>query len=218
MATKRLPWIAAAVVIVVAVGLGSWVLLQPSATATVTLGGPWSSVVSVSGWGALSNPVAVGLLPGPYGDFGIENIFIMIHGSWTPGSNPSTWVKGENYYENISYNGATVNIPYERLFDILVVYKVRGDNVAYLRFENTYEYISITGTFSLTENRLVAGTDWATSVLWYENYGAAYGAVGKDYPSAYLRLYNYIDNNGNGFKLPAGGSININPLTIYTWK
>jgi len=212
MATKRLPWIAAAVVIVVAVGLGSWVLLQP-----VTVAHGWTSTISVSG--PLSGPIAVGLLPGPYGDFGIENIFIMIHGSWTPGSNPSTWVKGENYYENISYNGATVNIPYERLFDILVVYKVRGDNVAYLRFENTYEYISITGTFSLTENRIAGTTDWVTtSVPWYENYGAAYGAVGKDYPTAYLRLYNYIDNYGNGFKLPAGGSININPLTIYTWK
>jgi hypothetical protein len=45
-----------------------------------------------------------------------------------------------------------------------------------------------------------------------------YGAVGKDYPSSWVRFYNYLDNNGNGFKLPAGGQININPLTIYTWK
>jgi len=214
--TRKLPWLAAAVVIVVAVGLGSWLWLQPAV---------------VHGWNALVNStglipveelppgsVVVGLLPGPYGDFGIENIFIMIHGQWTPGSNPSTWVKGENYYENISYNGATVNIPYERAFDILVVYKIRGDNVAYMRFENTYEYISITGSFAATENRLASTTDWETTPPWYENVGAPYGAVGKDYPSAYVRFYNYIDNHGNGFKLPAGGSININPLTIYTWK
>jgi hypothetical protein len=219
MATKRLPWIAAAVVIVVAVGLGSWVLLQPTATtmATVTVGGPWSAVTSPSGWGALSSSIAVGLLQGNYGDFGIENIFIMIHGSWTPGSAPETWVKNENYYENISENGRTVNIPYERRFDILVVYKIRGDNVAYMRFENTYEYINITGTFSVTENRLQGGTDWATTCPWHTENGT-YGEVGKNYPANWLRMYNYIDNGGQGFILPAGGSININPLTIYTWK
>jgi hypothetical protein len=218
MATKRLPWIAAAVVIVVAVGLGSWVLLQPTATtmATVTVGGPWSAVTSPSGWGALSSSIAVGLLQGNYGDFGIENIFIMIHGKWRPGSAPETWVKDENYYENISGSGRTVNIPYERLFDILVVYKIRGDNVAYMRFENTYEYIHIP-EWNLTENRLATTTDWEKTCPWHTE-NVTYGAVGKDYPSSWVRFYNYLDNYGNGFKLPAGGQITINPLTIYTWK
>lgn len=209
MATRKLPWIAAAVVIVVAVGLGSWVLLQPAA---VTHG--WTSAISVNG--PLSGPIAVGLLEGSYGDFGIENIFIMIHGSWTPGSAPETWVKNENYYENISGSGRTVNIPYERLFDILVVYKIRGDNVAYMRFENTYEYIYIP-EWNLTENRLAGTTDWEKTCPWHTE-NVTYGAVGKDYPSSWVRFYNYLDNNGHGFRLPAGGQININPLTIYTWK
>ncbi|MEM2866595.1 MAG: hypothetical protein QW098_05605 [Candidatus Hadarchaeales archaeon] len=213
--TRKLPWVAAAVVIVVAVGLGSWLWLQPAA---VTTG--WNATVSVSG--PLSGPIAVGLLQGSYGDFGIENIFIMVHANksqWN-GKAPEEWgttygSDSDNYYAVISENGATVNIPYERRFDILVVYKIRGDNVAYMRFENTYEYINITGNFSKTENRL-AGSDWESSCPWHTE-NVTYGAVGKDYPSSWMRIYNFIDNGGNGFFLPAGGSININ-LTIYTWK
>jgi hypothetical protein len=208
MATKRLPWIATAVVIVVAVGLGSWVLLQPTA---VTHG--WTSAISVSG--PLSGPIAVGLLGSPGSDYGIENIFIMIHGRWE-NATPETWVENENYYARIYQSGMTVNIPYERLFDILVVYKIRGDNVAYMRFENTYEYIHIP-EWNLTENRLAGTTDWEKTCPWHQE-NVTYGAVGKDYPSSWVRFYNYLDNNGNGFKLPAGGQININPLTIYTWK
>ncbi|MEM0358480.1 MAG: hypothetical protein QXG22_00495 [Candidatus Hadarchaeales archaeon] len=213
---RKLPWVAAAVVIVVAVGLGSWLWLQPAA---VTPG--WNAMVNVSG--PLSGPIAVGLLSGPYGDFGIENIFIMVHANQSQwkGKAPEEWgttygSDSDNYYAVISQNNQTVNIPYERRFDILVVYRIRGDNVAYMRYENTYEYITITGTFPAEENRLRSQTDWETSDLWHTE-NVTYGAVGKDYPSSWMRIYNFIDNHGNGFILPAGGSITIN-LTIYTWK
>jgi hypothetical protein len=209
MTTKRLPWIAAAVVIVVAVGLGSWVLLQPAA---VTHG--WNLWTTVSG--PLNGPIAVGLLSGSYGDYGIENIFIMKHGTYGLDNNPANWVKGTHYHENISYNNQTVNIPYEELFDIVVVVKIRGENVAYLTWENVYTSISISGAFTKSDNSLDTGTtDWARST-WYDN-DAPLGAVGKQNQSKYLRFYYQLDNGGSGFKLAAGTSINFSE-NIYTWK
>jgi len=208
MATKRLPWIAAAVVIVVAVGLGSWVLLQPAAVAH-----GWNLWTSVSG--PLSGPIAVGLLSGDYGDFGIENIFIMKHGAYSLENNPANWQEGTHYYVNISSSGQTVNIPYEELFDIVVVVKIRGDNVAYLTWDNVYTSISISDAFTLNDNSLQSGTDWARS-SWFDN-SAPIGSVGKDNPGAYLRFYYQLDNSGNGFKLAAGASISFQE-NIYTWK
>jgi hypothetical protein len=207
MTTKRLPWIAAAVVIVVAVGLGSWVLLQPTA---VTHG--WTSLINVSG--PLSGPIAVGLLGSPGSDYGIENIFIMKNGAYSLSNNPASWVRGTHYYENISYNNQTVNIPYEEAFDIVVVVRIRGDNVAYLTWDNVYTSISISGAFSRNENSLQS-SDWERS-SWYDN-SAPIGAVGKQNPNAYLRFYYQLDNGTSGFKLAAGTSINFSE-NIYTWK
>ncbi len=202
---SKLPWLATAVIIVVAVGLG--VFLWPTAVHG------WSCLTTAGG--PLPGPVALGLLSGAYGDFGIENIFIMKNGTYTLDNNPANWVKGTHYYENISYNNQTVNIPYEEAFDIVVVVKIRGDNVAYLTWDNVYTSIAIWGAFNRTENSLVAGSDWARS-NWYEN-TAPIGAVGKYNKDAYLRFYYQLDNGGGGFKLAAGASINFQE-NIYSWK
>jgi len=215
MAAKRLPWIAAAVIIVVAVGLGSWVLLQPSAVAH-----GWNLWTSVSG--PLSGPIAVGLLGDPGSDYGIENIFIMKHGQYQLSDDPATWTGAtENkYYAVINQSDQTVNIPYEEAFDIVVVVRIRGDNVAYLTWDNVYTSIAIWGAFSLSDNSLGENTDWAISAKaqngWYEN-DVPIGSVGKQNPNAKLRFYYQLDNGGNGFKLAAGASINFQE-NIYTWK
>jgi len=202
---SKLPWLAV-IIVVAAVGLG-W-LLWPTA---------------VPGWGCLTSSTgavpgtitALGLLPGPHGDYGIENIFIMIHGAYSLDDDPASWQQDTHYYQVITASGQTVNIPYENLFDIVVVVKIRGDNVAYLTFENVYTSIAIWGAFTDQENSLASDSDWDISG-WHEN-SVPLGSVGKQYPSAYLRFYYRLDNNGQGYKLAAGASIEFQE-NIYTWK
>jgi DNA-directed RNA polymerase subunit RPC12/RpoP len=202
---SKLPWLATAVIIVVAVGLVG-VFLWPS-----TVHG-WNCLTTAGG--PLPGTVALGLLTGGYGDYGIENIFIMKAGQYTLSDNPANWVKGTHYYENISYNNQTVNIPYEENFDIVVVVRIRGDNVAYLTWDNVYTWMHITGAFETTENSLQT-SDWARST-WYDN-TAPIGAVGKYNQSAYLRYWYQLDNGANHFKLAAGASINFTE-NLYSWK
>ena len=204
---SKLPWLATAVIIVVAAGLVG-VFLWPSPMVQ-----GWSCLTTAGG--SLPGVVALGLLTGPYGDYGIENIFIMKAGTYTLADNPANWVKGTHYYENISYDGVTVNIPYEENFDIVLVVRIRGDNVAYLTWDNVYTLITISGAFSKTENSLESGTDWDRST-WYDN-TAPVGAVGKYNQGAYLRCWYRLDNGGNHFKLAAGASINFT-VTVYSWK
>jgi len=208
---SKLPWLATAVIIVVAVGLVG-VFLWPSPTVQ-----GWSCLTTAGG--SLPGTVALGLQTGQYGDYGIENIFIMKHGNYTMADNPANWEKvdgsgKENYYENISYNNQTVNIPYEEAFDIVVVVRIRGDNVAYLTWDNVYTLMTISGAFSRTENSLQS-SDWARST-WYEN-TVPIGSVGKYNQNQYLRFYYQLDNGGAGFKLAAGAQIQFTE-NLYSWK
>lgn len=212
---SKLPWLATAVIIVVAVGAVAW--LWPTAAAP-----GWTQLVPTVTLTRVGDRLvvqAMGLKSGDYGSFGIENIYI-IKSTFTPGTSGDAQLG--NVYATINTDGQTVDIPYEESFGIAVEFIVRGDNVAYFKLENVYEYISISGAFSETDNQLNTGTDWSESRLSGTTKGgitdnATDGAVGKYYKWDVMRVQAIKDNGGNWYKLAAGASIDFT-LTVYSWK
>lgn len=220
---SKLPWLATAVIIVVAVAAGFWLWTVPGPTAVhgfVPIGSFTIAAQRVGDKLVVTVPTATGLLSGPYGSFGIENIYI-IKQTFTPGTSGDAQLG--NVYATINNSGDTVNIPYEENFGFCVEFIVRGDNVAYFTLENVYEYFTTTGgAFSATENQLESGNDWyelrltgSTKAGITDN--ATAGRVGKYYPFDIMRIQAILDNYGNWFKLAAGASVSFQ-VTVYSWK
>lgn len=198
--TSKLPW-AAAIVIMVAAGLGAWAILggepaaptsptPPSGTATITIG-PGGSVVA-------------GDVP-TYS--GIENIYIVKDKLEENGEN-------QNYYDNFASlgtdnventitasSGQTKNINYNENFAIVVAVKGHTDNMANVVVENMHVYLSTTGTFTDTENTAVTENRF----------------IFDDGSPTYIRVNHVCDNQGDWYRLPAGGSIDIT-VSYYTYQ
>ncbi len=228
--TKRL--LAPLVIIVVAAGLGVWLWPSPAVHGWTPISSA-KLILTRSPDGSTLTITAVGLQTGPYGSFGIENIYIIKQG-FTAGTENGARDDMGNVYEVISSDGQTVNIPYEENFGFCVEFRVRGDNVAYFTLDNVYIYFTTTGgAWSETDNELanertadwIAGTaasDWAEYRLTGSaadgvDDNATTGAVGKYYPYDVMRVQMIKDNDGNWYKLAAGASIQFR-VEVYSWK
>ncbi|MFN4132752.1 MAG: hypothetical protein ACK4GQ_00040 [Candidatus Hadarchaeales archaeon] len=126
---------------------------------------------------------------------GIENIYIMKHDS---GYDKNSWLGqyvGDNNYclDVITGSGQTADIPYETPFDLVPA--VKGDandaSLAYASKENVKVELEWTAGFSWHDN----STDMIEYVFENSGYGTTTG---------YVRINAVFDNNGTGWKLPAG--------------
>ncbi len=193
--TSKLPWVAAATIIVIVVGLGAWTLLgqAPAGTATIT---------GIAGTGtvfAASIPLDTAS--------GIENVYIIQHGNYNENDN---LCGNENILGVITATLGSVNIAYETSFDIVVAVKSGSDNMAYVTIDNMKVGLAITGSFTQTDEN-APGTYSHMAPVPYEN--SNYGTT-----SGWLRINAVWDNNNNGYKLPANGTLTLENINLWGWK
>lgn len=186
--TSKLPWAAAAVIIVVA-AVAAWAIwgqapaVPPTGAATVTVGS--------------SNVVFTGDIP-TYS--GIENIYIVKSGQ--DYSQNFSGLGTDNVLGTITATTGSVDIPYETDFAIVVAVKGATENMAYVVKENMYVYVDITGSFTASENTNTTGKR----------------TVFLDGTPTYIRVNHYCDNGGSYYKLPAAGTITLDPVSYYCYK
>jgi hypothetical protein len=145
----------------------------------------------------------------------IENIYAMRHDS---GYDKNSWlgqyVGNPNIvFDTASESAPTVTVPYEIPFDFVVAVRADAENdnnkfgnpapLAYATKENMKVEFSMTGFFEYLENT----TDLMEFIFENQNYGQTTG---------YLRVNCIFDNNGNGWTVPAGSSLNYN-LKYWLW-
>jgi hypothetical protein len=144
----------------------------------------------------------------------IENIYIMRH-DWD--YDKSSWlgqyITNENLFDTASESEPSLVVPYEVPFDFVVSLRADAENdvnkygfyvpLAYARKENIKVELEITGFASFLEN----STDLIEYV--FENYD--YGLT-----TGYIRVNVVFDNNGNGWTIPAGGSLGYT-IRYYLW-
>jgi len=133
---------------------------------------------------------------------GIENIYIMEHGNYAKDENLSGH---ENILGVITSSGGSVSIPYETLFDIVVAVKAGSDNMAYVVKENMKVELAASGSFTITQENSADANEYV-----FENSG--YGTT-----DGWLRANVVWDNAGNGYSLPADGSITLDPVNLWCW-
>ncbi len=185
----KLPWAAAAIIIVIVVGLGTWALLEQASAGVAT-------ITAAAGQGI----VFAGGIPAGTSS-GIENVYIIAHGTYTKTENLSG---NSNILGVIEANTGSVNIAYETSFDIVVAVKVGTDNMAYVNLDNMNVSLAVGGSFSISEENTADKNLFENS-----GYGTATG---------WIRVNAVWDNNGNGYTLPAGGSIALDPIKLWGWK
>ncbi|GAG54256.1 unnamed protein product [marine sediment metagenome] len=193
---SKLPWVAAATIIVVVVGLGAWALLgqAPAGAATIT---------AAAGQGV----VFAGDIPAGNAS-GIENVYIIEHGTYTDTDNLSGHA---NILGVIEADLGSVDIAYETLFDIVVAVKAGSENMAYVRIDNMNVGLAITGSFAYSDEN--AGDSALSHMAAFSHDNSGY-----DTTSGWLRINAVWDNNGNGYTLPANGSIDIENIRLWGWK
>ena len=144
----------------------------------------------------------------------IEDVYIMRH-DWN--YDKSSWlgqyVGNENVFDTADEDNPDVTVPYEVPFDFVVAVRADAENdvnkngdyfpLAYARVENIKVELEVTGFYYYHEN--------STNLMEYvfENYN--YGS-----PSGYVRVNVIFDNNGNGWTIPAGGSLDYT-LRYWIW-
>jgi hypothetical protein len=263
----RLPWVAAAVVIVIIAGLGAWALSMPAAPAWATVKLTSTSGPTVGRW----------FISGPEQDnTSIENVYICDNDALANLSDVSkenenliehwTGLVTENYLLDgasdplITGDDDTATIPYEVPFQVVVAFTAIADAdyvgdkagehlVAYISQDNVYVYENWSGELvdpdqtSGLDNTHPASTDedagqvypfdndsdvttWATGQAGQD--GSEGGTVslpdplnptilpGYDGQIDWIRCNAVFTRDGNGFTLPAGGSINID-IKLYGW-
>jgi hypothetical protein len=200
--TNRFLW-AVAVIIVLVVGLGAWAILERAPTTP-------SGYATITGIAGKRTLWAAGTPAGT--SSGIENVYIVTHGAVNENINLSG---NANLLGVITSSGGSCSIPYETSFDIVVAVKAGTDNMAYARIDNMNVGLQISGSFSAAEeNAQTPGhstTNCRMATYSWDNNG--YGTT-----SGYLQINAIWDNNGNGWKLPAGGSITLGNIELWGWK
>lgn len=152
---------------------------------------------------------------------GIENVYIMKHGSYNPSEN---LCNNENIYDVIEYSGDTGVLPYEVPFDIVVSVKIKADAdylgdkaaaklVAYVNPDNMKVELITSGDITFAENS-VDENEYA----FENNCPFTPGAhnPGSGTPDDWARVNVIFDNYGNGFTIRAGGSFSYN-ITLWVW-
>jgi hypothetical protein len=195
--TSKLPLATVALIIVVVAVIGAWkIFVNPTTPVTPTTGYATVTVGS-------TNVVFTGIIP-TYS--GIENIYLMDTGTYTKTDNLGLVTDGRRMGV-IESSGGSTNIPYENTFDIVVAFKIQApENAAYARKENARIELTVTGGFTIGPENLPNDNMWVCDNL---NYGSHNG---------WARVNAVWDNGGNGYILPAGGQISLNPVNLYGWK
>jgi hypothetical protein len=232
----RLPWVAATVVIVIAAGLAAWALSQPpvSPGPVAPAQGTITGVASGTPWSFFAAAIPE--------NSGIENVYIcdndvggtpvedLLSDTSTENENLADhWLGNvpDNYLLNgssdpiIDENQDNATIPYERDFCIVVAVKVAADEtyvgnkaaakyVAYVNPENMYVYVAWSGSLTGSENTQLTGYEYAfdNDVPWQSG---ASNSIG------FARVNCVITNSDDGFRLPAGGNLSLDPIRLWGW-
>jgi len=131
---------------------------------------------------------------------GIVNVYIAKTGQ-DYDENWSAVATTDNYYLKQTATGQTGNIPYETSFVFLIEVTGHDDNMAYINLDNLKVELAVTGSFTKTAENTDGGD------------GAEYQFV---LDATHIGVNAVWDNNGNFFKLPAGGSIDYT-TKLWLW-
>jgi hypothetical protein len=144
----------------------------------------------------------------------IENIYAVRHDwDYDKTSSLDQYLGNENLFDVATESDPSLTVPYEVPFDFVVALRADAENdvnkygayvpLAYARVENIKVQLEISGFASFLENSI----DLMEYVFENYNYGE---------PNGYIRVNVVFDNNGNGWTLPAGGSLSYT-VTYYLW-
>ncbi|MEW6221709.1 MAG: hypothetical protein AB1476_00085 [Candidatus Hadarchaeota archaeon] len=226
--SSRIPWVAATLIIVVAAGLGAWMLSTPLTTTIGNRVEGWGGAVSTTaGWTPLhstSGPLAtygavnsVGWASlGGTDNVGIENIYILDFGAYGIAERDDNTGTGTPAYRMgiISGNGGNVNIPYENTFAIIVGVKAKApDNLAYVRRENLQ--VDVKFVFPGETEEENSGNFESDPEMGIEYQRSV---TGENTTSGFIWVNAYWDNLSAGYTLGAGYSLDIQRVTLWTWK
>lgn len=226
--SSRIPWVAATLIIVVAAGLGAWMLSTPLTTTVGSRVEGWGGAVSTSaGWTPVqstSGPLATGGVINGVGwaaiggtdNVGIENIYILDVGGYAGTENDDNFQGGPAYLMGrITATLGSVNIPYENTFAIAVGIKAKApDNMAYVRKENMQVDVRLVFPGVTVEEN--SGNDNSTGA--YTGVEVLRYATGLGTTSGFIWVNAIWDNAGAGYILGAGNSLDIQRVTLWTWK
>lgn len=212
--TSRLPWVAAVLIIVAAVGAwaiyGGTPAAQPTPTPTPTPGK--AATISVGG----SNVVFTGAIPA---ESGIENIYIMRHkvSGEEDGYDNTENLGGTTIHENmIQSDNATpavlqasaysVEIPYDNYFDIIVAFKIHSSQCNDVtQLDNFYIAMNASGAITIDNENSSSTTMF--SVDNSTDAGATWGR------------FNAVYNNGGvGYSLSVGSNFSIDNVMLWAVK
>jgi hypothetical protein len=189
--TSKLPWVAAAIIIVAAAA-AAWAL-WPTAEVPPAAGGAAKVTLAATGT----------VFAAPPENSGIENIYIV--------------KAGQNYDENfsglgsdnvlavISSNGATVEIPYNTPFAIVVAVTGHKDNMGQL--SAAYMKVALGATTS-------SGT-WSIPYENSDDNSAIKERVFFPSNGTIIRFNVVWDNNGNYYQLQADDNLIINHVGLW---
>ncbi|MGQ9787838.1 MAG: hypothetical protein ACUVQM_00775 [Candidatus Hadarchaeaceae archaeon] len=183
--SSKLPWIAA--IIIVAAAIAAW-SLWPTAQGPATVPSGGAKITLATGSGTV--------FAAPPENSGIENIYIV-----KTGQNYNENFSGltDNYLAVISSNGATVTIPYDTPFAIVVAVTGHKDNMGQL--SAAYMKVALQATTD--------SGDWSIPYENSDDNSAIHEYV--FYPSDGTKIrFNVVwDNGGNYYQLKADDNLNI---------
>jgi hypothetical protein len=234
--SSRIPWVAATLVIVVAAGLGAWMLSTPLAkgapfgsvetwNGTTSGAAGWTSLTSssgslrqvsaVPGTAQVNVPIGWGLIGGR----GIENLNILdneamggTHGL-RQDARADNYNKGQVYVMgSVTATGGSTNIPYENTFAFAASIVVSApENMAYVVRENVNVDVKLVFPGATVEENSVND-----NIQGRGEY--IRGQTGGGTTSGIMYINAVWDNYGACYKLSAGYSLDIQRVTVWTWK
>jgi len=218
-------WVTAAVAIVIVAGLAGWALtLPPAVTGQGTISLISGNLVASDG------TVLLGFTGGIPENSGIENVLIcdnLVPNETNFGVHISEQDNPDKLKDGatdavITQSGDNATVPYESPFTIVMACRVEADAsytgnkqtaklVAYVNKENMYGYISYSGSLSGSENTQSTNYEFAfdNNQPWTQN---------GSYSTGYARVNCVFNRNGNGFVLPAGGTLSLDTIALYIWS
>lgn len=196
--SSKLPWATVAVIIVVA-AIGAWALYGPAGEVPVG----HATITGIVGPGTVfADDVPAGTASG------VENVYIVDNDH--AAGYEDNFSGNENILDVIESDTDSVDIVYETRFQIVVAVKVGTDNMAYVRIDNMNIGLGAYGSFSITDEN-AGGSSASYMATWsHEN-------SGSDTNDGWLRINAIWDNDGNGYVLPASGTLNLENINLWGW-
>lgn len=193
--TSKLPWAAAATIIVVVVGLGAWALFGGAPGEITPTPGGWTSYVFAY----------------PPDNSGIENIYFVENKVGCIADFSADMSLAASRENLLKYIGTDViatrtentpNIPYDNYFQLIVSITAWKPPIGNLTTDNLYVWFQATGDISFTDNTAEGGSDGVEYTVT---------TTGDN-----IRVNVVYDNAGAGFKLSADGSFSYE-VRLYIW-